>query len=63
MFTDLAPALLIGLALLIPPYMVLRIMKKREKYCGDHFKACFWCDRDCTFHALEKVSSQGSALR
>lgn len=58
MFTDLLPALvLVGAAFLIL-FFALRAMRKRERYCGDNLKHCFWCGEDCEYYRLDKVSSE-----
>ena len=53
MFADLLPVLVLaGIALLIP-FLVLVATKKREHYCGDKLKHCFWCGEQCTYYKLE----------
>ncbi|MBI2504917.1 MAG: hypothetical protein HYW07_16995 [Candidatus Latescibacteria bacterium] len=61
MFADLLPVLaLAGTALLIP-FVVLVATKKRERYCGDKLKHCFWCGEQCTYYQLQEEPGKRSA--
>ena len=53
MFADLLPVLVLaGIALLLP-FAILAATKKREHYCGDKLRHCFWCGEQCTYYKLE----------
>lgn len=56
MFADLLPVLVLGGLAFLIPLAVLTATKKREGYCGDELKPCFWCGRDCEYYRLEKLA-------
>lgn len=60
MSNEFLSVLIIAAALAIFVFVLIGVALKRKDYCGEDFKSCFWCDRDCTFHALDKVSVQDS---
>jgi hypothetical protein len=60
MVADLSPILFIGAAFLIPIGFVLSATMRRREYCGEDFRSCFFCERDCTFHRLDKVSFEAA---
>jgi hypothetical protein len=54
MFVNLLPVLILtGIALLLP-FAILAATKKRERYCGDKLRHCFWCGEQCTYYKLEE---------
>jgi hypothetical protein len=53
MLADLLPVLVLaGIALVIPLGMLVAA-KKRQEYCGQRLKHCFWCGEPCTYYKLE----------
>lgn len=54
MFADLLPVLVLAGTALLIPLVVLAAAKKREEYCGDKLKNCFWCGEQCTYYKLEE---------
>ena len=55
MLADLLPLFALAAVLLIPVALIARMAIKRGEYCGEGYRACFWCNKNCTFHALDKV--------
>jgi len=53
MVADLLPVLMLAGAALLIPVVVLAAARKREQYCGEKLKNCFWCGEQCTFYKLE----------
>jgi len=56
MLADLLPLFFLAAAFLIPVAIVIRVSQNREEYCGEEYRSCFWCGKNCTFHALNKVA-------
>ena len=56
MFTDILPVLALLGALCLVPLFLLQAVERREDYCGK-IKPCFWCDKDCSFHRLVKITN------
>ena len=55
MSTEILTALIVGAALLIPIVLVLGMAMERTKHCGEDFRSCFFCSKDCTLYNLDKV--------
>jgi hypothetical protein len=53
MLADLLPVLVLAGTALLLPCAILAAAKKREEYCGDKLKNCFWCGAPCTYYKLE----------
>lgn len=53
MFADLLPVLVLAGTALLIPLVVLAATKKRERFCGDKLRHCFWCGEQCTYYQLE----------
>jgi hypothetical protein len=54
MIADLLPVLVFAGVALLLPMTVLAAAKKREEYCGDKLKNCFWCGEPCAYYQLQK---------
>lgn len=55
MSAELSTALIVFIAILAVPFAILKATKKREAYCGDKLKHCFWCSEDCDYYHIDKV--------
>lgn len=55
MLADLLPIFMLAAALLVPIAIIAHVSQKRQDYCGAEYRSCFWCGKNCTFHALNKV--------
>lgn len=54
MFASLLPVLALAGTALLVPLVILAAAKKRERYCGDRLRHCFWCGAPCTYYKLEE---------
>ena len=64
MSADFIPITVFGLAMLVFfPLVALMAVKRRQNYCGKNSKPCFWCNRDCKYHALVRLPRVGAFRR
>ena len=55
MSAKFSTALVVLVAVFAVPIAILKAAKKREAYCGDKLKHCFWCGEDCHYYHIDKT--------
>ena len=54
MLADILPILIPIMGFIIIAGLAIRALQRREGYCQQGMKYCFWCKRKCDFFALQE---------